>query len=124
MSKRITSFERKETAHGIFLDFAKAFDIVNHNTLINKLEYYVVRGTPIKWFRSYFNNRLQCVEIDNSLSEVESIDCGVPQGSVLGSILFLLYINDITESSNILKFYQTIFFSRKHDSETGNTLNL
>ena len=87
----IESFENKKKTICIFLDFAKAFDTVNHKILLRKLEYYGIRGMPLKWFESYLTNRKQCVSIGN----IESIKCGVPQGSILGPLLFLL--NDITE---------------------------
>ena len=79
----------------IFCDFSKAFDCVNHNILTNKLQYYGIRGTPLEWFKSYLNNRNQRVRVDKTVSSCKPIECGVPQGSVLGPILFLLFINDI-----------------------------
>ena len=72
----------------IFLDFAKAFDTVNHNILINKLNHYGIRGNALKWLESYLFNRQQCVQIGNKYSDFLPIDCGVPQGSVLGALLF------------------------------------
>ena len=94
------TLENKESAFCIFLDFAKAFDTVNHNILLNKLEYYGIRGSPLLWFKSYLNNRQQYTDINGTLSNVEAIKCGVPQGSILGPLLFILYINDIVHSSN------------------------
>ena len=111
----INSFEVKESAYCIFLDFAKAFDTVNHEILINKLEYYGIRGSPLKWFKSYLSGRQQFTEIDDTLSDIGYIKCGVPQGSILGPLLFLIYTNDIVNSSTILKFFlfaddTTLFF--------------
>ena len=117
-SKIIEAFENKELACCVFLDFAKAFDTVNHQILLKKLEYYGIRGNVLKWFDSYLCNRPQCVNINGTFSDFLNILCGVPQGSVLGPILFLIYINDIQFCSNILNFHlfaddTSIFFSHK-----------
>ena len=78
-------------ACGIFIDLQKAFDTVNHEILLKKLEHYGFRGIIIDWFRSYLHERKQKVTINGYVSETRIIKHGVPQGSVLGSILFLLY---------------------------------
>lgn len=69
----------------IFLDFAKAFDTVNHEILIQKLEYYGIRGIALDWMKSYLTNRMQCTEVGDTQSELELVKCGVPQGIVLRS---------------------------------------
>ena len=83
---------------GIFIDLRKAFDTLNHDTLLKKLEHYGVRGVPLLWFKNYLSNRQQFVSINNTFSPRNIIECGVPQVSILGPILFLFYINDISNN--------------------------
>ena len=90
---------------GVFIDLKKAFDTVNHEILLAKLENYGVRGVINSWFRSYLTDRKQNTEVNNVVSEAETTLCGVPQGSVLGPLLFLLYINNIYKSSSLFAFY-------------------
>ena len=89
------TIEKGKIAIGVFVDFQKAFDTVNHQILLRKLHHYGIRGSANDWFKSYLTKRRQCVSINGTTSESQYTKHGVPQGSVLGPLLFLIYINDL-----------------------------
>ena len=95
----LQSFEEDKFTIGVFIDLSKAFDTVNHNILLKKLSYYGVRNNNLKWFMSYLSNRKQYVSTDEGNTKMESISCGVPQGSILGPLLFLIFVNDFPQST-------------------------
>ena len=99
-----SSLDSKQSTIAVYLDFSKAFDTVNHNILMSKILHNSVRGVMQHWFESYLSNRKQYVSIKNCSSSISNITLCVLQGSVLGPVLFLLYVNEMYKSSNQMSF--------------------
>ena len=100
------SLDNHEATVGVFIDLKKAFDTVDHSILIEKLYHYGIRGTANKWICSYLMNRYQYVTINGTNSDYMNVLCGVPQGSSLGPILFILY--------NYQRYVQCIYFVKTY----------
>ena len=116
------TMEAKKHGCGVFIDLKKAFDTVNHDILLHKLEHYGIRESALDWFKSYLSDRKQYVHLSDIDSEMKGITCGVPQGSVLGPLLFLIYINDLPNISKKIKFYlfadDTNIYLESHDLQS------
>ena len=102
LESKIGDLDRGKLTCAVYLDLSKAFDTVDKNILIKKLEHYGIRGVALKLLESYINNRRQCTNISRVLSDLIYIELGVPQGSNLGPLLILIYINDLSGASSLV----------------------
>ena len=116
ITTEMDNIKKIKTPTAIYLDLSKAFDTLNFNILLNKLQYYGINGISLSLIRNYLTNRFQYVQFENSESDLLEIKTGIPQGSILGPLFFSIMINDLVNSSNKFKFLMyaddtTIYFN-------------
>ena len=112
----------------IFIDLKKAFDTVNHDILIKKLQCYGLGSKELLWFKSYLTNRVQTVNVNSTLSDFQPINIGIPQGSILGPLLFIIFVNcqscSISECKTVMYADDTsLMYKARNECELQNQLN-
>ena len=108
VDKTTNELDNNNYSVGIFIDLSKAFDTVDHHLFANKLYHDDVKGVALNWFVNYLSNRFQYVTLNNQMSAMPFITCGVPRDLSLGPLLFILFINDIVNTSYDLKLLNSL----------------
>ena len=101
----LLEMDKGNTPIAIFLDLSKAFDTLDHTILLQKLKYYGISENSLNWFQSYITNRKQYVQFQNVKSNLATISTGVPQGSIIGPLLFIIYINNLSNATSFFNSY-------------------
>ena len=126
IDKIVQATNNDEITAGLFLDLSKAFDTIQHDILLDKMAHYGIRGLALEWFKNYLSNRKQFVDYNSHISELKLISSGMPQGSILGPLGFIIYVNDIPNSvpnlSLILFADDTSAFTSHKDISTLNNI--
>ena len=127
-NKIATSIDQNEITAGVFLDLSKAFDTLDHQILFDKLEHYGVCGLALQWIKSYFFNRTQFVQTNDTRSSEQIIRCGVPRGSILGPLFFILYINYLPKTTRLAECLlfaddTSIFYSNSDPDHVASVMN-
>ena len=102
MNQITEAFSKLKYTLEIFIDLSKAFDTINHNILLEKLKAYGIQSENLTWFSSYLSNRKQFISYEDFKTEMKIVKCDVPQGSILGLLLFLIFVNDLNNSTKVL----------------------
>ena len=129
VDKILNGFSEEKYTLGVLIDLSKAFDTVEHQILLKKLSLYGVKGKSLEWFESYLSERKQYIEVEGQKTSFLNVTCGVPQGSILGRLLFLLYINDLCKASNIITLIMfaddtNLFYSNKNIKTLFKEMNI
>ncbi len=114
----MVEIDNNNTHISIFLDLLKPFDTINHKILLDKLKYYGIDGLAHNLIESYLTNRKKFVEIDGFKSDILTVNTGVPQGSILGPLVFIIYVNDISKAFDTIN-HKILFNKLKYYSIDG-----